>query len=155
MKVRDLMVRDVKFCSPETNLAAVAEKFWKDGCGSLPVVENGRVIGMITDRDICIALGTRNLRAADTLVKDVALPKLFYSRPDDDIHSALSTMSAQKVRRLPVVDDQAVLLGILCMDDIVLFAEEKGGELTYFDVMEAMKTICEHRGLLKQLAVAR
>ena len=155
MKVRDLMVRDVKFCSPDTNLSAVAEKFWKDGCGTLPVVENGRVTGIITDRDICIALGTRNLKAADTFVKDVALPKLFYSRPDDDIHAALNTMSAQKVRRLPVVDDQGVLLGILCMDDIVLFAEEKGGELTYFDVIEALKNICEHRGLFKELAVAR
>ena len=155
MKVRDLMVRDVKFCSPEMNLAAVAEKFWKEGCGTLPVIEKGRVVGIITDRDICIALGTRNVKASEILVKEVTLPKLFYARPDDDIHAALNTMSAQKVRRLPVVDDQAVLLGILCMDDLVLLAEEKGADLTYYDIIEAMKSICEHRGLFKELAVAR
>jgi CBS domain-containing protein len=149
------MVKDAKFCSPKLNLAAVAEILWKQGCGTLPVVENGRVLGMITDRDICIALGTRNGKAAETLVKDVTLPKLFYCAPEDDIHTALRTMAAQKVRRLPVIDSQGILTGILCLDDIVLFAEEKAGELTYFDVVETLKAICEHTTAFKALAVAR
>jgi CBS domain-containing protein len=155
MKVRDVMVKNVKFCSPETNLAAVAEKLWKDGCGTLPVVENGRVLGIITDRDICIALGTRNQKAAEVSVKDVSLAKLFCCTPGDDIHAALQTMRAQKVRRLPVIDDNGMLQGILCLDDVVLFAEEKSAELTYFDVVETMKSICEHGELLKTLAVAQ
>ncbi|HEV2691231.1 MAG TPA: CBS domain-containing protein [Bryobacteraceae bacterium] len=155
MRVRDVMVKSVKFCSPEANLAAVTEKLWKEGCGTLPVVENGRVLGIITDRDICIALGTRNQKAADVLVKDVALPKLFYCTPEDDIHTALKTMSAQKVRRLPVIDKAGVLQGILCLDDVVLFAEEKAADLTYFDVVETMKSICEHGEMLKTLAIAR
>ncbi len=155
MRVRDVMVRNVKFCSSEANLAAVTEKFWKDGCGTLPVVENGRVLGIITDRDICIALGTRNQKAADVLVKDVALPKLFYCTPEDDIHAALKIMSAQKVRRLPVIGRNGALEGILCLDDIVLFAEEKAADLTYFDVVETLKSICDHSEMLKTLAVAR
>ncbi|HYL73474.1 MAG TPA: CBS domain-containing protein [Bryobacteraceae bacterium] len=155
MRVRDVMVRNVKFCSPEANLAAVTEKLWKEGCGTLPVVENGRVLGIVTDRDICIALGTRNRKAADVLVKDVTLPKLFFCSPDDDIHAALKTMSAQKVRRLPVIDNKGALQGILCLDDIVLFAEEKAADLTYFDVVQTMKSICEHGEMLKTLAVAR
>jgi len=155
MKVRDVMVKEVKFCGPELNLAAVAEILWKQGCGTLPVVENGRALGMITDRDICIALGTRNAKAAETLVKEVSLPKLFYCAPEDDIHTALQTMAAQKVRRLPVVDNKGMLQGILCLDDIVIFAEEKVGELTYFDVVEALKAICEHTTAFKGLAVAR
>lgn len=155
MRVRDIMVKDVKICSPDTNLAVVAEVLWKEGCGTLPVVENGRVLGMITDRDICIALGTRNAKAADTLVKDVALPKLFYCTPEDDIHKALKTMGAQKVRRLPVLDNDGTLRGILCLDDVVLMAEEKGGALTYVDVVGTMKAICEHAGASAGLAVAR
>ena len=155
MKVRDVMVKDVKFCAPNTNLAAVAEILWKEGCGTLPVVENERVLGMITDRDICIALGTRNRRAAETEVHDVALAKLFYCTSDDDIHAALRTMSAQKVRRLPVLDGKGVLQGILCMDDVVLHAEEKAAELTYFDVVETLKAICEHERAPHTLAVAR
>jgi CBS domain-containing protein len=155
MRVQDVMVKDVKVCSPVTNLAAVAEIFWKESCGTLPVVENGRVLGIVTDRDICIALGTRNVKAADTLVKDVALPKLFHCAPKDDIHAALKTMSAQKIRRLPVIDTTGTLQGILCLDDIVLHAEEKAGELTYLDVVNTMKAICEHERAHLALAVAR
>jgi CBS domain-containing protein len=155
MKVRDVMVKDVKFCSPKVNLAAVAEILWKQGCGTLPVVENGRVLGMITDRDICIALGTRNAKAAETLVKDVTLPKVFYCSPEDDIHAALQTMAAQQVRRLPVIDSKGILQGILCLDDIVMFAEEKTGDLTFIDVVDTLKAICEHTSAFKGLALAR
>jgi CBS domain-containing protein len=148
-------VKDVKVCSPAMNLAAAAEILWKEGCGTLPVVENGRVLGMITDRDICIALGARNVKAADTQVKDVALPKVFYCAPEDDIHAALKTMSAQKVRRLPVINIKGALEGILCLDDVVLQAEEKAADLTYFDVVETFKAICEHERAHVTLAVAR
>jgi len=153
MKVSEAMVKDVKFCTPKMNLAAVAEILWKQGCGTLPVVENGRVLGMITDRDICIALGTRNVKAADTLVKDVTLPKVFYCAPEDDIRASLHTMAAQKVRRLPVIDAKGTLAGILCLDDIVLFAEEKDADLTSLDVVETLKAICEHTSAFKGLAV--
>lgn len=149
------MVKDVKVCTPQSNLAAVVEILWKEGCGTLPVTKEGHVMGMITDRDICIALGTRNTRASDTAVQDVALPKLFYCSPDDDVHTALKTMRAQKVRRLPVLDSKGTLQGILCLDDIVLFAEEKAADLTYFDVVETLKGICEHEHAPKPLAVAR
>ena len=152
MKVRDLMIKNVKFCSPELNLAAAAEILWKAGCGTLPVVENGRVLGMITDRDIAIALGTRNLKASEAVVRDVSLPKLFYCASNDDIHVALQTMGAQKVRRLPVIDNKGGLEGILCLDDIVLLAEEKG-ELSYADVIETYKSICEHTSALREISV--
>ena len=152
MRVRDLMVKTVKTCSPEMNLAAVAEQLWKAGCGVLPVVDRGRVLGVITDRDICIALGTRNQKASDVRVRDVTLPKLFCCAPDEDIHAALNVMGAQKIRRLPVIDHRGALEGILCLDDIVLFAEEKGSDLTYFDVIETLKSICEHGELLKSLS---
>ena len=153
MKVRDIMVKDVQFCTPKMNLAAVAEILWKQGCGTLPVVEYDRVLGMITDRDICIALGTRNATAAETLVKDVTLPKVFYCGPEDDIHTALRTMAAQKIRRLPVIDAKGKLAGILCLDDIVLFAEERSGDLTYVDVVETLRAICEHTTVFKGVAV--
>ena len=146
------MVRTVKTCSPEMNLAAVAEQLWKAGCGVLPVVDKGRVLGMITDRDICIALGTRNQKASDVRVRDVTLPKLFYCAPDQDIHAALNTMGAQKVRRLPVIDSRGALEGILCLDDIVLFADEKASGLTYFDIVDTLKSICDHSEMLKSLA---
>jgi CBS domain-containing protein len=150
------MVRGVRFCTPDTNLATVAKIFWEQGCGALPVVENGRAIGMITDRDVAIALGTRNAKAGETLVRDVTLPKVFFCLPQDDIHTALNTMRAQQVRRLPVVDYEGALVGILSLDDVVLFAVEGGaGELTYGDVIDTMKSIYEHPDQARVLAVAR
>ena len=156
MKVQDVMVKNVRFCTPDTNLATVAKLFWEQGCGTLPVVENNRTIGMITDRDVSIALGTRNIRAGDTLVRDVALPKVFFCLPEDDIHSALCTMQAQQVRRLPVVDHDGALKGILTLDDIVLFAGERpADELTYTDVVDTMRAICERPAPARVLTVAR
>jgi Mg/Co/Ni transporter MgtE len=63
-------------------------------------------------------------------------------------------MSAQKVRRLPVIDSEGTLQGILCLDDIVLHAEEKA-DLTYFDVVETLKAVCEHERAHLTLAVSR
>ncbi|HTW63991.1 MAG TPA: CBS domain-containing protein [Bryobacteraceae bacterium] len=156
MKVQDVMVKNVRFCTPDTNLATVAKIFWEQGCGTLPVVENGRAIGMITDRDVSIALGTRNTKAGETYVGDVALPKVFFCLPEDDIHSALCTMQAQQVRRLPVVDHDGALKGILTLDDVVLLAGEKPtDELTYTDVVDTMRAICEHAAPARLLAVAQ
>jgi len=64
-------------------------------------------------------------------------------------------MRAQKIRRLPVLDSKGTLQGILCLDDIVLFAEEKAAELTYADVVETLQSICEHPSVARILAVAR
>lgn len=153
MKVQDVMIQNVKFCSPESNLAAASEMLWKAGCGALPVVDNGRVIGMITDRDIAIALGTRNAQPADVTVRDVSLPKLFFTAAQEDMHSALRTMAAQKVRRLPVIDNKGALQGILCLDDVILFAKDKG-ELTFADVIVTLKAICEHTTGLQTLVEA-
>ncbi|MGA2880563.1 MAG: CBS domain-containing protein [Bryobacteraceae bacterium] len=154
MKVQDVMVKGVRFCSPDTNLAAVAKLFWEQGCGALPVVDKGRAIGMITDRDVSIALGTRNAKAADTFVRDVALPKVFFCLPQDDIHTALNTMRAQQVRRLPVVDDEGALAGILSLDDLVLLAGDKVTDaLTYTDVVDTMKSIYEHPAPVRVMAV--
>jgi len=156
MKVQDVMVKGVRFCSPDMNLATVSKVFWEQGCGALPVVENGRAIGMITDRDIAIALGTRNAKAGDKNVRNVALPKVFFCLPEDDIHTALRTMQAQQVRRLPVVNHKGALEGILSLDDIVFAAgESPTDELTYADVVDAMKSIYEHPSPARAMAVTR
>jgi CBS domain-containing protein len=154
MKVQDVMVKGVRFCNPDTNLSTVAKIFWEQGCGALPVVENGRVIGMITDRDISIALATRNAKAGDTFVRNVTLPKVFFCMAQDDIHTALNIMRAQQVRRLPVVDQEGALAGILSLNDVVLFAGENAtDELSYGDIVDTMKSIYEHPASARELTV--
>ena len=120
--------------------------------------EHGAVAGMITDRDICIALGTRNALAGETKVGSVALPKLFSVKPDVDIHAALSTMAAQRIRRLPVIDDRGTLKGILSIDDIVLYAVPipvDVSDVSYDDFAYTFKSICERNVAPGPIVLAR
>lgn len=143
MLVKDLMTRDVSSCRPENNLAELAEVMWNQRCGALPILDDsGRVIGMITDRDICIALGTRNLRASDVLAQDVSPPRCFTCSPNNDLRDALRTMAKQEVCRLPVIDEIGQLVGILSMDDIIFRA---GGGRSSLSDREIIDTIAAMR----------
>jgi CBS domain-containing protein len=146
MKVRDIMTKAPAFCHPDSNLAAAAEKMWSHDCGILPVVDDELgVVGVITDRDICIALGTKDRRASSVSVREVMTPKVHICAPEDDIHIALKVMEKGRVRRLPVTNRDGKLMGILSMDDIVLVAEVRVGpkipELACEEVVEAYKEI--------------
>jgi CBS domain-containing protein len=146
MKVNNAMVRSPISCGPESNLGVAAELLWKQNCGILPVVDPQRkVVGVMTDRDMCIALGTRNRLPGQILVKEVMRPKVHTCQVDDDVHSALETMAKERVRRLPVINSQGILQGILSMDDVVLHSEAAGqvdaSGLTQKDVVETLKRI--------------
>ena len=142
MKVREMMTSDVKTCRPETNLAEAVRDMWEGDCGALPVVsDEGRVIGMITDRDICIALATRGGSADRIAVREVAQGHAHTCLPDDDATAALQTMKAHKIRRLPVVDAEGHVRGILSLNDVVTHA----GAATPTEVVSTLASICEHR----------
>ena len=97
MRVKDVMLPSPCYCQRETNLGSATELMWTSNCGFLPVESiEGKVIGVITDRDICIALGTRNRPAGEIKVGEVMLEKLYSCGPDDDVHHALQTMGMQK-----------------------------------------------------------
>ena len=146
MKVRDLMTADVKSCSSDTNLAAAASRMWEGDCGALPVVDDdGKFIGMITDRDICMAVATRPRLASDILVGEVTSGAIYVCHPTDEVQFALKTMRKEKVRRLPVVNDKGILQGILSTNDIILYTEEGGDKGIHEDVLSTQKAICEHR----------
>jgi len=144
MKVNDVMTKKVSACRPDDNLAKLAATMWNARCGALPVLDSsGKVLSMITDRDICIALGTRNARPSDVKVSDVSLPRIFTCRFDDDVSLALGTMVAQNVRRLPVIGEDGSLVGILSIDDVLLGSGKSG--ISYADVVNAAKSILVNR----------
>src|SRR5579862_7787127 len=137
MKVRDVMTQNVASCGRETNLAQAVQLMWEHGCGFVPVVgEGGNVIAVITDRDIAIALGTREQRASEIHVSDVMSQKLFTCTPDDDIHTALKTLRSEGIRRLPVIDPEGALVGVLSIDEVVVTArvEAHRSDISYEDV---------------------
>lgn len=153
MKVQDVMTRDVQCCGPDTNLAAAAKMMWDSDCGALPVLNvQGQVMSMITDRDICMATATKNKPPADITVWETVSGKAYTCRTDDDVHTALDIMKRERVRRLPVVDDDGILQGIVAMNDLVLAAEETNGKkkpaLSFEDVMRTLKAISAHRILV-------
>jgi CBS domain-containing protein len=144
MKVKDVMMRTAARCRPDTNLGSAVESMWTRNCGILPVVdEQEKLVGVITDRDICIALGTRNRLPGDIAVKDVASAHVYWCKSDDDLRTALRIMAASRVRRLPVVNSSGVLEGILSMDDVVLHAEDgnRASELPAENVVKTLKSV--------------
>jgi CBS domain-containing protein len=129
MKVRDIMTQTAVCCRPETNLGAAVEMLWVHNFGMLPVIDaNNTLVGIVTDRDICIALGTRNRLPGELTVGEVASAPVFSCKPDDEIHEALGVMAGHQVHRLPVVDDKSVPQGVLSLDDILLHADQNKWE---------------------------
>lgn len=153
MKVQDIMTSDVQCCGPDTNLTAAAKMMWDSDCGALPVLNvQGRVMGMITDRDICMAAATKNKPASDITVWETVSGKAYTCQMSDDVHTALDIMKRERVRRLPVVDEEGMLQGIVALNDFVLLAgEAKAGKvpaISYDDVLRTMKAISAHRVLV-------
>jgi CBS domain-containing protein len=120
--VRSLMTAEVQACSPEDTLEQAARGMWEHDCGALPVVEQGRVIAMLTDRDICMATFTQNKSPRELTVNHAMSKQLFTAAPDESVGAALSTMAQYRVRRLPVVSPDRRLLGMLSLADITLWA---------------------------------
>lgn len=141
MRVHEIMTTAPETCGPETNLAAAVERMWRADCGVLPVITGeAALVGIITDRDMCIALGTRNQPASAIPVASVMTRDVATCRTDEEVDAALARMTERRVRRLPVVDESARLIGVLSLDDIVLAS----GPTTVKPaaVVQALKAIC-------------
>ena len=116
----------------------------------MPVVDDGKLVGVVTDRDMYIALGTRDKRASQITVGDVATGTVWTCAPTDDVHVALSTMKERRVRRLPVVADGS-LVGIISLNDLALVAGA-GKPVQNEEIVDTFKTICAHRPMAAAVA---
>jgi CBS domain-containing protein len=146
MKVREIMTQSAVCCSADSNVGAAVELMWVRNCGMLPVVgSDQKLIGIVTDRDICIAMGTRNRLAGELSVGEVATKTVFTCKPGDEIHEALQTMANKQVRRLPVVNDKGIPQGILSMDDIITHGDlnkwEGCCELSSEEIIRSLKKL--------------
>jgi CBS domain-containing protein len=147
MNVTDLMVKDVRCCSSDTNLESAAQMMWDSDCGSIAVVDDGGIpIGIITDRDIAMASALNHKAPWDITASEVMSNRpIFTCKSSDDIKAALKLMQAHKVRRLPVTDKSGHLEGLLSIDDIVAGTERATAkELSFEDTMGTLKAVCKH-----------
>lgn len=145
MQVNKVMTTNVATCQPDTNLAAVAQLMWDRDCGFVPVVEaSGKVAGMITDRDICIASATRRLLPEQITAAQAMSREIHACQPDNLIGDVLATMRKFRVRRLPVIAADGTLKGVISMNDIVLASDQREGPAAT-DIVSTMAAICAHR----------
>jgi CBS domain-containing protein len=117
MRVDELMAREVRACAPDDTLNGAARIMWEADCGCVPVVREGRLVGMITDRDVCMAAYTRGRSLHEVRVREAMSRAVRTCRPDDEVDTALETLREAKVRRLPVVDDRCRLVGLFSLSD--------------------------------------
>jgi len=143
MKVRDIMTTDVVSCQNGADVARAGRMMLEGGVGTLPVVDRqGRVAGVITDRDIAIAAATRQRNASHIGVHEAMTGKVKSCSPDDDVLTALERMEEAHVRRLPVIDDTFHLAGILSIDDIALRAVDREGGISPAAFVKSFQHIC-------------
>lgn len=154
MQVQEVMTRQPLACDSQSNLAEVAHLMWRGDCGIVPLTdEAGKLTGVITDRDICIAASTRNQAPAQIRASELPRGDLYTCRPDDDAKTVLTMMRDRRIRRVPVTAADGTLLGIVSINDIVLTAGAPM-DITAADVLETLKAICAHRPSLAAPAKA-
>jgi CBS domain-containing protein len=119
MHVEARMTKDPIVCGAEDSLGTAASRMRDGDCGCLPVVDaSGHVVGMLTDRDICMATLATGAALSEVRVADAMTPRAATTRPLDSLEDAERTMRQHRVRRLPVVDDQARVIGLLSCHDL-------------------------------------
>lgn len=148
MKVRDVMRERPRVTSPGQNLAVAGQIMAEIDAGVLPVLgQDERLVGVLTDRDVCVALTSRDEKSSDVLVDQAMSRGAHTCREDDELAGALGKMRHHRVRRLPVVADDMRLVGLLCLDDVATLAAEGGAgadEPSYAEVAETLKAVNRH-----------
>ena len=150
MYIRDIMKRNVTTCRLDNSAEDVALMMWNNDCGSIPVVDDsGKALGMITDRDICMATALQKKPAYDIRVADIMSRHLFSCQSDNDVKHAMKTMANHRVKRLPITNGSGQVEGILSIDDIIASAERgargiTSPELSFDDAVITMKSVCNH-----------
>ena len=128
MTVRDIMTEPPLTCTEGTSVAVAARLMGEADYGTLPVVDaQGAIVGIVTDRDICLALARTNRNALNIFVREVMTKPVTSAHTGEDVHIALGAMRNARVRRLPVRDDRGRLAGMLSIEDVVLRGLEGDG----------------------------
>jgi CBS domain-containing protein len=145
MTVQNIMSEPVVTCTPQMTLSAAARLMRDADYGTLPVVDaQGGVIGILTDRDVCLAIAGSARNAAHISVHEVMTRKPVSVLVTDTIHMALMAMKRARVRRLPVLDSSGHLKGILSIEDVVVRGLESRG-IGPNEIVMALRTMYERR----------
>jgi CBS domain-containing protein len=120
MKVQDVMTREVEMITPNASVQEAANRMARENLGALPVGENDRLIGVITDRDIVMRVIARDLPPGNTAVREAMSEKICYCFEDDELDTAARNMAEHQVRRLAVLNRNKRLVGLIALADLGL-----------------------------------
>ncbi len=120
MKIKDIMSKEVQIVSPDTLLHEVAKKMQQSDCGSVLVAKNDRLIGVITDRDLALRCVAESHHPAETNAEQVMTKEILYCRDSDEMEDVAINMTKNKIRRLPVLDKDKRLVGIISLGDLAV-----------------------------------
>jgi CBS domain-containing protein len=150
MQVEELMTQTIQCCSPRDSLEHAAAVMWSNDCGCVPVCETGgdsRTVGVVTDRDICMCALFQGKPLRELNVSDAMAREVVAVRPNDSLESAERAMQDARIRRLPVIDEQGSLVGILSLSDIAREAARQQTSprrgLTETEVNDTLAAICQ------------
>jgi CBS domain-containing protein len=150
MKLKTLMVKEVIACAPHTNLEEAGRLMWDHDCGAIPVLDDeGHPVGIVTDRDIAMSAVLNHKPLWDISAGEViGSREVFTCHANDDIQAALAVMQSQHIRRMPVVDGDGRLLGLLSIDDIVARSAQPKGKrpppVTFEETITTLKAVSYH-----------
>ncbi|MFO0981909.1 MAG: CBS domain-containing protein [Planctomycetota bacterium] len=150
MRASDIMTREIHVCRPSDTLDTPARIMWDCDCGAVPVVnEEDHIVGIITDRDICMAAWSQGKPLAEIPVTSVMSREVRVCHPDAPVNRVEEIMRSNRVRRVPITDTDGKVIGIVSLNDLALeFANEKPrGRSTHAEeLVDTLAAICAHPG---------
>ena len=125
MRIQDVMTADVSFVRPDTPILEIARKMRDGDIGATPVVEDERLVGMVTDRDVVVRVIAEGGDVRTKTARDAMSPGILYCFVDESVEAVLENMGDQRIRRLPVVDRDKRLVGVVSLGDLALSGKRK------------------------------
>lgn len=144
MKIEEMMSRDVAACGPSEALSRAAQLMWEHDCGFVPVVEGEAVVGVVTDRDACMAAYTKGLALGHIAVADVMSREVLSCAPQESVDAVRDRMAQAQVRRLPVLEEGR-LVGVVSLNDLALAAANGRDKRATGQVAQTLAAISRHR----------
>lgn len=125
MKIQEVMTPDVSYVEPDTPILEIARKMRESDIGSTPVIEHDRLVGMVTDRDIVVRVIADGRPVQTATARDAMSPGILYCFDDESVEDVLEKMGDQQIRRLPVVNRDKRLVGVVSLGDLSLTGKRK------------------------------
>lgn len=148
MNIAKVMNRDVRTCSATDTLNRAAQIMWEGDCGLLPVIdERGRAVAVVTDRDICMGAYMQGVPLWGAPVSSVMSKTIHTCRPTDDLATVEQLMQERRIRRIPVVDSEGILLGIVTLGDLARSSQSSTlhKAMEGLGIAKTLASICEPR----------